>query len=402
MRTLTLLFALAASTLSVATPAVAQDEPAAEEKDAPKYLLGELDIRVDLPERGWKSDHWSDWDFKATSDDGVVLVAWTTPYQVPVEDANVSEWGPAYLKQAETQGGIEPAVVSAATREVQGRKATDFELSMKIQDTPLVMLASGFEIGGQNFHVAAVTQASRKARAKAELDGVLERLEIKNDPKELAWGGAVKAEGMDATLDGYWRAPLKSEVGGVIELLKGVGVSGLRGCWAAIHPQPAADPDLFVTCTDDKHDFPIIDAYTFGDQEAELRNAWLGGDDVGTPLELSDRTGFWWDTKVGTKKVEVAAVPFSGGLAKSIIFAPKGGEKAAAAAKSTLTGNTFAAPEPPALEESARYYMTYRPTSPVILGPVIGAAVVFLVILVLIFFGLRRSSAQARAEMEEY
>ena len=148
MRTLTLLTALLSTTF-----AFAQDEEGGEE-EAPHYELAEVGVRVDIPEEGWKSDHWSEWDFKATSDDGIVLVVWTTPYQIDIKEAELGLWAPVYTKQAETQGGVEPKMVSQAMRDVQGIPASDVELTMGTsKGIDLVMLASSFVVRGQDLPV---------------------------------------------------------------------------------------------------------------------------------------------------------------------------------------------------------------------------------------------------------
>ena len=48
-------------------PSFAQDV----EDEAPKYLLGDLGVRVDLPS-GWNVTRWSDWDLKGLNPRPVV------------------------------------------------------------------------------------------------------------------------------------------------------------------------------------------------------------------------------------------------------------------------------------------------------------------------------------------
>ena len=396
MRTLTLLTALLSTTF-----AFAQDEEGGEE-EAPHYELAEVGVRVDIPEEGWKSDHWSEWDFKATSDDGIVLVVWTTPYQIDIKEAELGLWAPVYTKQAETQGGVEPKMVSQAMRDVQGIPASDVELTMGTsKGIDLVMLASSFVVRGQDLHVATVAMKDRKAAARKELDGVLERMEINKKAEPLTWGGAVTAPGLDATLTDYWRAPSKFERSTVMEKLKGIGVASLKGCWMAIHPHAGGTADLLATCKDEKHVFPIVNDKTFADQEGELRNAWLGSDEPGEVLTLPDRRGFQWHAKVGSKKLHIAAVPVEGGLAKSVAYA-KGGDDAVVGEQmvATLNANHFAAPVEADVGENLRYYLQYEPFSPVVLGPIIGAVLVFILILGVIIFGLRRQSQLAREELD--
>src|SRR5690606_14578172 len=88
--------------------------------EAPEYLLGDLGVRVDLP-RGWKMLRWSDWDFKAeTQDGGVMLFAWGTPYQVPVE-GEAADWAPVYEAKVKELGGDAPKLVASRIRKEGGR-----------------------------------------------------------------------------------------------------------------------------------------------------------------------------------------------------------------------------------------------------------------------------------------
>lgn len=396
MRTFTLLSALLA-----VTPAVAQDEEAAED-EAPHYELAEVGVRVDIPEESWESDHWSEWDFKATSDDGIVLVVWTTPFQIDIQEDELGLWAPVYTSQAETQGGVEPKVVNQGMREVQGIPASDVELTMGTsKGIDLVMLASSFVVKGQDLHVATVAMNERKGKARQVLDGVLERMEINRKAEPIEWGGNAKAAGLDATLTDYWRLPTREERPTAMEKMKSIGIGSLKGCWLAVHPHAGGTTDLLVTCHNKKHVYPVINDKTFADQEAELRNAWIGGDEPGRPLKVGDRSGFQWDAKVGTKRLHIAAIPIEGGLAKAVAYA-KGGDDQTVADQmvATLDNNHFSTPIEADFGEDLRYYFKYEPFSPIVIGPIVGAVVLLLVILGVIIFGLRRQSAQARADLD--
>jgi hypothetical protein len=414
MRTLTFITALflATPTLVLAqddgddAPAEGADaEGAAEEEPkTPRGTLTDIGVRVPVPEEGWELNVGPK-DLSAKNEAGFI-VGWTTPYQVPIEEADLEKWSKIYTDKASTESFLEPAVVASSITEVKGRTATSFEISMKTsEDVELTMYAVGFQVPGGNFHLGTIGASTQKEGAKEFLDQLIEGMELTAEPPALDFGGTISVPGKNPTLKAdlgdYWRPPVKNEMAVLTRRVQQIGVAGLRGCWVALNPVVADDPDVFVTCKDTNHDFPVVDDLTFADQEAELRDAWIGNEMVGEPIQLGDRLAFWWDTKLGTKQVHVGAVPVEGGLAKVIVRAPNDDAAAASAAKATLQAHQFAAPEPPDLGEQVRYYITYRPTSPLVLGPAAAAVVVLLLILGLIIFGLRRQSQLARAEMEE-
>jgi len=95
-------------------------------------------------------------------------------------------------------------------------------------------------------------------------------------------------------------------------------------------------------------------------------------------------------------------LPIAVGVAKVAAMADGGNDaKVMEAAKATLMNNTYAPLGPAPMDEQLRYYVSYEPFSPVVLVPVIVAVLALLFIFGLIIFGLRRQSAQARAEMDQ-
>jgi hypothetical protein len=402
--------------LSLAGPAVAQDAPAGAapageapaagaEAEAPKFLLAEVGVRIDHPEEGWKNDHWSEWDLKSTSKDGVILLGWTTPYQVDIKAEEAASWGQIYINQAVSQGGIDPKVVVGATRDFRGTVATDYELTMgTTENVELTMYSVGFPVDGQTFHLATVAMSSKKEKAKEELEGALERLEVKAPAGAPTWGGVVNTvPGLETTLDGYWRVPHPKERDATLRIVQSLGVQSIKGCWFAVHPRAGAQADVLLACQDKKRVYPIVDSLTFGDQQRELGEAYLG--DQAPPAEvitLADRIGFHWKGgKVGSREIFLAAVPNQDGMVK-LLALPAEGVPAAdivAAGLATTNAQKFSLPKPAPMDATVQYYLRYNPTSPVVLGPIAVAIVVFIGICGLILFGLQRQNKQAREEM---
>lgn len=389
-------------------PAFAQDAPAGEEEEGPKdgyiYDLDKLGVEVSLvPKGSWKHDHWSPWDLKAKTTKGdVEALVWTTDFQIPIEEADLEAWGEVYINKAGERSVSEANVVASSVKaDVHGGNAGMFEIEGKSKDGgAVVMYAAAIPVDGFVMHVATMSLASKKAAATKALGEIVDALKINKAAQELAWGSEIaNPENLTAKLTDYWRPALKSETDARNRAVKSVG-QALRGCWVALHPQAPGTTELFLVCHDKNTSFPVVNALTFADQEAELRDKWLGDAETGTSFEASGRSGWQWSQQVGKREIAVMSIPMDGGLMKASAIAAAGKSgPAVSAAQATLGAASFAAPEPPPMDEYFRYLIRYEPTSPLILGPAIGGIILFIGILGLIVFGLRRQNAQARAEM---
>jgi len=413
MRTITFLAALLITPTLVAVQAHAQDEPAAEEgeeeegpKDGYIYDLDKIGVNVALVPKGdWKHDHWSGWDLKAANESAAVeVIVWTTEFQQSIEEAELESWGEVFTTKAAERLVVETSLGESSVQpDVHGQTAGMFKVDGKSKDDdPVVMYGASIPIEGQVLHVATLSLAAKGAAAKEARDAIVENLEIRKPPAELSWGGKHEVpEQLTATTDPYWRPALKVEREALNRNIKAVGQS-LRGCWAAVHPHPPAKTDLLLVCHDKKHSFPVVNERTFSDQEAELREAWLGDAEAGQKLQAQGRMGFMWNTTVGKRQLAIMALPMEGGLMKATAITGGGDHaKVTAAAQSTVDSASFAPPKEPPFDEYFRYLVAYEPMSPLIIGPAVAAALLLLIIFGIIIFGLRRQAAQARAEMEE-
>jgi hypothetical protein len=384
----------------MAAPASAQEEAEAPPQ-IPPYLMGELGVRVVLPEKVWEvpNDDWTDYGLKGTSKDGVILFVWTTAYQVDINDDTLAAWEPVYLKEARTEG-------KASARSIvdfRGTKAAYYELELtNAEGGQLAMYAYSVPFEGVVAHFATATVAAKAGLAKSELDGIMERLEVRAAAPALTWGGVASTTGIEANLDPYWRLPIGKERTLVVEEAARMGIASLKGCWTAIHPHPAGKTDIMIACQDTRNKFPIIDALTFSDHETTLREKWFAAD--AAPAEvatLAGRMSFWWQAKVGERVLNTAAIPNEAGFAKVVAVAASGqDDRVAAAARATLEGANISPHPEPLFEDLLRYYVVYQPTSPLVIGPAVVLVLVFLGILGLILFGLRKQAQLARAEME--
>jgi hypothetical protein len=352
---------------------------AAAEEAAEEFLLGDLGVRLDLP-RGWRMTRWSDWDFKAQRDDGPVLLwAWASDGQVPI-GGDASAWAPVYLAQIEAEQGKAPKFEQAAVAKVGGRDAALLELSFAIGKDRGTLYGATIEIEGRNFHLALIggprsLEAARAARAE-----VLERLDVRKGPATFPDQPTLEAKGVRTRLPAGWREPLKTEEAAVAKLQGQLGLEKVDECWTAIRPRPAADPDLAVTCQGGIL-LGVVDTYSAGGVAPLLAEKLFGKAVVPAPevVELADRVGFVFAPKLGSRTLAVAVAPYDLGVSRTWVLSSVAEDASVPeTARALLQNSTWSGPHPAGVGEWVSYYLTYRPFSPMVLGPVAGLGVVIL------------------------
>ena len=110
----------------------------------------------------------------------------------------------------------------------------EVELKMTSEEAgPLRMFGSSIVVGGQVFHAATLTTASKRSAAAAALDEVMEDLIITGaaKPKPLVWGGAVEKLGVTLKLSDYWRVPIRQERVAVADQARKLNVGAIGACW---------------------------------------------------------------------------------------------------------------------------------------------------------------------------
>lgn len=340
--------------------------------EAPEYLLGDLGVRVDLP-RGWKMLRWSDWDFKAeTQDGGVMLFAWGTPYQVPVE-GEAADWAPVYEAKVKELGGDAPKLVASRIRKEGGRAVAALDLGFTFGGGGAegVLYGGTITVAGQNFHLATVTAKVNAARAEKARDEILERLDVREEgePLKTVAHGVLSASGIETKLPDGWREPTPPELGEVTKRVAVLGLSDLSKCWIAMRPRPVLEPDVMVTCPAGLQ-LGIVDDYSFGGVEPVVREAVFGKAPVppGEKLELSDRLGFLFDPRLDAQGLAVAVVPYDQGIARTWALGRPGDDTLVDSVRAAALASTWSGPHPVTPADQASYYLTYRPTHPVVLG----------------------------------
>jgi hypothetical protein len=339
-------------------------------------------------------DRWSDWDFKATSKDNVLIYAWSTPFQMEVTEGDLDGWASVHVAKAKEEGSAEAKVTSKTVSEVAGNPSASIHVEMATESgTKLVMEGVSLPLKGKMLHIATIAASNRSKSAQKALNSAISDLDIKSPAAELEWGGAVSAEVSSATLSEGWRKPLKSEMIVVAKMAKSLTIPNLMGCWTAIHPVAGGTPDVMITCQE-KKTVGIVDEYTLSDVEADLKTAWFGKttEASGEALHLDDgRVGLLFASTIAGQNIHIMGVPNGSGLAKTIV-ASKGTSGLDVPQEIRMVANSSVVTPPPPVEfrDTAIYYLSYRPFHPFVLGPILLALVVFGLIIALIVVGARR------------
>lgn len=347
---------------------IALSAPFSARAEAPGFLLGDLGVRVVLPS-GWRMTRWSDWDFKAeTQDGGTLLFVWATPVQAPITTAD--GWGGVHLAKIEELKGGEPRVTGGEVRTIAGRPVALVDAAFSFGgEAEGRLYGASLEIAGQDLHLATVApERTAKAAARAR-EALLEALEVVRGPAEVAYGGTVEASGIRSVLDPSFRPALEAEQPAVDAVVKPLGLEDPSACWTALRPRPGAAPDVMVACPAalrlgvvDEHSLPAVDAvvrqHTFGPVEVAPAR----------PVPLADRLGLLYAPRDG---LAVGVVPYDRGVARFWAVGAHGGALGEALT-ATLRGSTFSGSHPVELGEQVAYWLTHRSTSPAVLCPLLG------------------------------
>ncbi len=351
----------------VATPAGAEDNT------APEFLLGDIGVRIDLPKE-WKMTRWSDWDFKGEKGD-VLLFAWATPVQTPIRDEDIDEWGPIYTAKVEELQGKFPSVKDLRVENIGTRPTAYADINFQFgSGGGGVLYGSTIAAGGQMFHMAFVTADRRAKAAEKARDNIMRRLDVqaKGEPLEVTPNEQVESLGATTKLPDLWRRPFKSEMGLAMKAIKGFGLEDISDCWVAIRPRPAVDPDVMVSCQGGLL-LGVVDEYSFEGVDALVRSKMFGSAEVpgAARIDLPDRVGFQYKPPLGSRTLGVGVVPYDRGVARTWAVGQAGDDSVHEAVQQVVAASSYSGPHPASLGDRISYYLTYRPTSPMVLGPIL-------------------------------
>ncbi len=376
----TLLAALAL-TLALGSPAVAR----ADEGDD-GYAMNDVGGTLHLP-RGWEMQTWADWEFKAKSRDGVLMRVYLTAFQVDPDAAAAAAFATSTQERLTKDGGVDFKEVVSEVGEaalMDGKTVPAVRISMQFtfekQKTGGVVYAAAFTGKGQVIHVETITASRQARKAAAALDALLAGFQLDKLPEQTE-GPRVASEdaGFAFTAPQGWRAPVTAELGAVRAITAKVGEEKLdpKLCAVAIHPVAVGDPDVIFAC--EVYAFPgPVDDYSFEGEEAELHDRYFGRSDKpvdpAEKLTMGDRLGFLYTPPVAGHPVRLALAPYDKGMVQ---LWGMGGtmddaaldEAVRAAAGSTEYTHEGGGQPIIAMDKRVSYYLKYRPTSPLVLGP---------------------------------
>jgi len=340
--------------------------------DAPEFLLGDVGVRLDLPAGSWRMTRWSDWDFKAEGRDGAMLLfAWSTPVQTPVvEGPDAGGWTHVFEAKVEELQGIDPKITSSKVVSIAGRNVAlvDAEFGIPKATGTATLRGATIEVAGKNMHVAVVAPDRLAKVADAERRSILERLDVRAGPAEVAFGSKVVAEHVETTLPADFRPPLEAEQDAVAAAVEKLQILDLVGCYTAIRPVAgAAEPDVLVTCSEPLQ-LGVVDSYSFDDADHAIREKTFGSKAEVPPAEsvaLNDRMAFLYTPREG---FVVGVVPHDAGVARFWALGRPEGELPETV-RAAMRSSTFSGPHPASFGEQVSYYVSYRPFSPAVLCP---------------------------------
>lgn len=373
-----LLTALLALGLS-ARPALAQ------EGGEEGYAMNDVGGTLDLP-KGWEMQTWSDWDFKAKSPDGIVMRLHLTPFQVQPGPDAAQAWTEMYKERLGHDGGsdfkdVQSEVGTAAleTGEVAAVR-TSIGFSLDKGETEGIFYAAAFPGEGQVIHVETISAARNARKAAAALDTLLAGFALEKGPAPTE-GPRVASDkaGFAFTLPDGWRAPLTKELGAVRGVTGKVGEATLDPdkCAVGIQPQAVGEPHVVFACEMYQH-LGVVDEHSFEGVEAEVHQLFFGRAEKPVEpakrLQMGDRLGFWYEPPVAGQTVRMAVAPYDKGIVLlwglSHTVDDAGLDAAAQAAAGSLEFTHEGGGQPiVALDKRVAYYLKYRPTSPMVLGP---------------------------------
>jgi hypothetical protein len=345
-----------------------------------------------LPD-GWQvaEGGWSDWSLKAKHTDGSVLQVWVTPFQVPVDANAVAAWAEMYKEQIATEAKATVNIRSKEVTTLGGRPAGHVTLDVVVQGGEGVAEVYAVEGPGHTVHARVVTGKRKAKSAMADLRTILETARLDQEPLDFTTGTVASKEGeYSVTLPEGWRVPLDPEASEVAKVVEKLGMEAVNDdvCVVGVYPRANANPDLTLICPSALQLDPL-DSYSFDGIQEQLHARFFGNAKAEVPpgesVTIGDRTGVYFRPPTGSGALRLAVVPYNRGvLTWWGIGGTDGSTLDAALLKMqptvSFTGADGGQPKIRA-DRWAAYYLTYRPTSPIVLGPLvlliglIGAAV---------------------------
>lgn len=350
---------------------------------AQPYLMNDVGGTLHLP-KGWEADEWADWSFKAKGGGGAILYKlWTTPFQSEMNEDSAKVWVELYKERLTDQGLKDPKVVKTEIKDVAGRPTVLTEMEVKFggKGSKGQALFAAFSGEGQIIHSRVISNTSNFRKAQAGFMETLDKFELKKGPAKSAGSAVSSGAGFAATLPNGWRTPFESENSAVLEITSKMWPSDLSSekCWSAIKPPALGDPDVMFACSKPWSSGPV-DEYSFAGVEAEWRSLFFGeaGSQLpeGESIQVGDRMGAMFRPRDGQNPIRLLVAPYSGGV---MVVWLRGASSDATSADTAIKSVASSVQYTDAegghpivrVDHLVGYYLTYRPTSPIVWGPIL-------------------------------
>lgn len=323
---------------------------------------------------------WSDWDFKGEAADGALLLfAWATPIQTPVTEAE--GWSAVHLAKIEELQGTDPKVLRTQLVKIGGRNAAMVDATFGLGKSGAQGVAHGasLEVAGHDLHILTLAPERLSHTAETERRGILERLEVRTEPTEVAFGGPISGAHLQTVLPPDFREPLPAENGSLSEVVSKLPITDLQGCFTAIRPVAGAEPDILVACPERGIELGVVDEHSFSAVDDAVRGRTFGATpDIppAEPLQLYDRMALLYAPRDG---LALGVVGHDQGVTRFWALGQPEGDLANAV-RTTLRNATFSGPHPVKFGQQATYWLRYRNTSPVVVVPAIACVFLALVL----------------------
>lgn len=344
-------------------------------EESPKYLLRDAGVRVDLTSE-WRASEWTPDHLQADRVDGKAkLYAWSTPGQLEIVPADLPGWAHVYEAMLGNLKAKDPALKSSEVKTLGGRPTARVDLVFEESGRKGIAAGGSVSVAGRTLHVAVVGLADKSSLADATIDGILDRLDVRNPAAPRKAGEPVSGGGMTIPLPPGFFPPLPEEDADLHARVEKLGLIQLEGCWLAVRPLAGAAPDLLMGCPSSAT-LGIVDEASFADADVDLRQRLFGKAPVGpaTSLRAGDRIAFLYKLDLAENALRVAVVPTHSGLERVWAL---GTPDRASALEAMLTDAVlpavFEGQHPVGVGDRVGYYLAYQPTSAYVIGPGIAA-----------------------------
>jgi hypothetical protein len=262
-------------------------------------------------------------------------------------------------------------------------------------------------VDGRTVHLQAIAMRSRASRAEAALETWSQHLEASRPVTDLSGLDDFATEvGFETSLPSGWRNPVQGEVNETRRLASELLKQELDSerCMWAVHPYPDGEAALLMSCDTPLY-IGVIDEHSWSGQEEQVREHFFRGAGMAAGERIQagpdDRLAFLYTLpEVQDRVIKMGVTPYDRGMALTwLVSRPKDGgdgdlARVDSVVRAAMQNLEFSGPEgakhPVGAALYLDYLVSYRRTSPMVLGP---AAVLLALLGFVGFKATRRKSA---------